>query len=291
MNEQDRERTLALHNLHVTAAEMRTVREAIRDQGLWELVAQRSRAHPKLYEAFVHILKNHKNYFQGLDPVTKKSALFYTGEESAWRPEVVRAQEWCKRVRGSKYVVKRPFGRVPVELLWAYPIGQSVTPDDPKGRSSAERSAMAIIDYQYGRGASKAFKKLRADVSETTGRLRRVHDKGVCVGTIRASDGFFVPTFEGARALHKKGVKKRVFVNKDAAAFAVKGKSVFAKFVVRTDEIYAGEEVLVVDQKNRLLACGTAVLSHSEIEDMERGMAVTVRHTSSHNSETPSNKL
>lgn len=285
MEEHSRERTLALHNLHVTAAELRTVRQAIREQWLWELVAQRVRAHPRLLEALLDVLRVHQKYFQEFDPATKKTAFFYTGEESACRPEVLRAREWAKRVKGSKSVRREPFGRVPVELLGIYPIGQSVTLGDVRSpKSDPERTARASIDYLYGKGTSKAFKHLRADVSRKTERLRRVYDGTVCVGTIRASDGFFVPTFEGAAALHGKIRRpgKRVVVHKDAVPFVLKGKSVFAKFVESCGDIRSGEEIFVVDKRDRLLACGTALLCRREMLELDRGVAVSVRHTMSH---------
>ncbi|QQG39558.1 MAG: tRNA guanosine(15) transglycosylase TgtA [Candidatus Aenigmatarchaeota archaeon] len=282
MNEVDRERTLALHNLHVTAAEMRLVRQAIREQWLWELVAQRVRAHPKLLEGLLYVLKKHKEYFQKLEPVSKKSAFFYTGEESAYRPETVRVQEHVKRVRGSRYVTKAPFGRVPIELLGIYPIGQSITLEQAKGQADPVKAARAVIDYCYAKGANRVFRRVRVDVSGKTGRIRRVYDGDVMVGTIRAGDGLFVPTFEGAKALHKRvrAPEKRVYVNKDAVPFALQGRSVFCKFVTRCENVRAGEEVFVVDKKDRLLSCGTALLSAEEISDSDRGVAVSIRHTS-----------
>lgn len=286
MEAYERERTLALHNLHVTATELRLVRQALREQWLWELVAQRTRAHPRLYEAFVHALQKHKKYFQEFEPVTKKSALFYTGEESAYRPEVVRAREWAKRVRTTRHVKKEPFGRVPAELLGVYPLGQSVVPDNPQTDTRPESVVRATIDYLYGRGACKAFKKMRVEVSRRTERVRRVYDRGVLVGTMRAQDGFFVPTFAGALALHKRARSNHVVVIGDAVPFVVQGKSVFAKFVCACQGVKAGEEVFIVDKKNRLIATGTALLSEKEILAADHGVAVAVRHTLSQKSDT-----
>src|SRR3989344_2455319 len=51
MEKEKQEEFLTRHNLYTTMAEMRTVREAIRGQWLWELVQQRARAHPNLLRA------------------------------------------------------------------------------------------------------------------------------------------------------------------------------------------------------------------------------------------------
>ncbi|HOL42492.1 MAG TPA: hypothetical protein PLY78_11735 [Methanospirillum sp.] len=43
-------------------------------------------------------------------------------------------------------------------------------------------------------------------------------------------------------------------------------------------DIHAGDEVLVVDQDDRFLAIGEAVVSGTEMIACETGMAVSVRH-------------
>ena len=67
----------------------------------------------------------------------------------------------------------------------------------------------------------------------------------------------------------------RVVASDDAAPFVAKGGNVFAKHVLSVDpEIRAGEEVLVVDSQDRLLATGTAVLAPEEMLQIKRGLAV-----------------
>jgi uncharacterized protein with predicted RNA binding PUA domain len=69
----------------------------------------------------------------------------------------------------------------------------------------------------------------------------------------------------------------------DAAPFIVKGGNLFAKHVVSVDEeIRAGEEVLVVDSQDRLLATGTTVLAPEEMLQIKRGHAVQARKAAEH---------
>jgi uncharacterized protein with predicted RNA binding PUA domain len=62
-----------------------------------------------------------------------------------------------------------------------------------------------------------------------------------------------------------------------------KGGNVFARHVLGVDpEIRAGEEVLVVDSRDRLLATGTAVLAPEEMLQIKRGLAVQTRKAAEH---------
>jgi len=67
-------------------------------------------------------------------------------------------------------------------------------------------------------------------------------------------------------------------VCEEASPFVAKGKTAFAKHVVSLDpELRAGDEVLVTDESNRLLATGQLLLSPEEILALESGPAVDVR--------------
>jgi 7-cyano-7-deazaguanine tRNA-ribosyltransferase len=69
-----------------------------------------------------------------------------------------------------------------------------------------------------------------------------------------------------------------VVVNEDAEPFAREGKSIFAKFVINCDmNIRASEEVLVVNQKDELLAFGKSILNAPEIMNFKMGQAVKTR--------------
>jgi 7-cyano-7-deazaguanine tRNA-ribosyltransferase len=278
LSEKERLAWLARHNLYATFEELRTVRTAIRENSLWELVQERARAHPAILVALQHGLEAHSKLFQSLDPVSKKSAFMWGGPETAKRPEVLRSVAWLKRVSAKKAFVRMPFGRVPSALAGVYPFGQSVVPVFKRpSKVKPEEVASATIDYQFGKGASKPFKKARVETSRKTGRLRRLWSGDNLLGTFRPSDGFFLPSLDGAGLL-KKYVKKVVVEDEEVARFVREGKSVFAKFTRPQEGILPGEEVAVV-HAGEMMAVGRALLNSAEMKRMKRGIAVEVRAT------------
>lgn len=77
---------------------------------------------------------------------------------------------------------------------------------------------------------------------------------------------------------HAKPRRLWVNINKEATAFVVKGRSVFAKHVTDADEeIRPREEVAVINEKGAVLAVGRAMLSGREMKAYRRGVAVRVR--------------
>ena len=283
MRREERTKLLATHNLWVILTEIKRIREAIRNGWLLELVQQRVRAHTKLYEALIYAWKKYGNFIEEFDPVTKKSAFFYSGPESYYRPEVIRAKRWLKRVKSRRYFKKEPFGKIPVGLKYVYPIGQSIVPgkDEIKEEPTDEEQVLQTIDFLFGSGASRLFKKISVKRSKTTGMIRKVFLEGKLVGAIRSNDGFFIPNINGAKLIKKvcSYPKNRVVVGKDAVKFVSKGKSVFTKFVVDIDkELRPYQEVLVVDEDDNLLAAGKLILNPREIEEFKRHVVVKIRH-------------
>jgi predicted RNA-binding protein (TIGR00451 family) len=70
----------------------------------------------------------------------------------------------------------------------------------------------------------------------------------------------------------------RVTVKPDSVEFNREGKNVFAKFVVDCDEnLRPGDEVLVVDEQDKLVAIGRAVMTRAEMMAFDIGVAVRVR--------------
>jgi 7-cyano-7-deazaguanine tRNA-ribosyltransferase len=141
---EDRERLLALHNLHVTLAEIARIRQAIQDGTLWELVDERCRSHPRLLTGYRELL-SHAPDLEPLDRVSKRR-FFYRGSESCLRTEVLRFQQTIPRIAlGDRVLIsfdgrsapgfdtvlhfKPPFGPYPPELAETFPIGQSEIPD------------------------------------------------------------------------------------------------------------------------------------------------------------------
>ena len=84
---EERELELMKHNLFVSAAEIRHVRQAISEGKLFELAAYRARGHPALYEALQALARETKQ-LENSDPIGKSGSIFYTGPETTWRPEI-----------------------------------------------------------------------------------------------------------------------------------------------------------------------------------------------------------
>lgn len=89
MDKEKRLELIAQHNLNVSFGEIRTIRQAIYEGTLMELVEERCRAHPMLLNG-LRQLGNYNKEMELYDPRYKKSAFFYTGSESLKRAEVKR---------------------------------------------------------------------------------------------------------------------------------------------------------------------------------------------------------
>ncbi|MCK9566095.1 MAG: pseudouridine synthase [Methanothrix sp.] len=155
----------------------------------------------------------------------------------------------------------------------------------PEGHEMLKR-ARIIADYQFGRGAGEAlFPEDTTYSLSKTRRLRYLYSKKERIATVRASDNLLTLSMLGARRLHAlmESPHLRVVASEDAAPFVAKGGNLFAKHVLSVDrEIRAGEEVLVVDALDRLLATGTAVLAPEEMLQIKRGIAVAARKAAEH---------
>lgn len=161
------EKFLAEHNLYVCSAEIRRIKQSIRQGRLWELVRQRAQSHPTLYNAFRKFGKYEKA-IERQSPSVKNSGMFFFDSNDFPRPEIVRyraklKKNFSKPKRAKtlllfpqtqskpfsksfsyKRVVKvlkksknsksihtcfyaAPFGVVPIELDEAYPLSQHET--------------------------------------------------------------------------------------------------------------------------------------------------------------------
>jgi uncharacterized protein with predicted RNA binding PUA domain len=138
-----------------------------------------------------------------------------------------------------------------------------------------------IADYQFGQEAGCTLFPDNVEFQmSSTGRVRQILLEGNRIATVRAQDGMLTLGIAGSMRLHRflKFPGNRVVVNSDSAPFIAKGKNVFAKHVVGSDpDIRAGEEVMVVDEKDNFLATGKAVLCALEMTAFKKGMAVEVR--------------
>lgn len=171
LDSKERTTQLALHNLYVSFAELRTIRSAISGGWLWELVEQKASINPALFDA-LRVLQepDHLHWLEQYEPASRKTALFYTGPQTVHRPTIVRyhsrllsrytplfkktvvfpegtkpysmfyADELKKIIaaRNVNGVVRSSLGPVPFELDEMYPLAQSIFPQTPDGETSDE---------------------------------------------------------------------------------------------------------------------------------------------------------
>lgn len=138
-----------------------------------------------------------------------------------------------------------------------------------------------IAEYQFGRGAGEAlFPEGCTFQYSTTGRIRHALYGKDRLATIRAQDGRLTLGIRGAERLHASlsPHSYRVVISADVQEFVSAGKNAFSRHVIAADsEIRGGDEVLVVDEEERLVATGTAMLSGAEMMAFKYGVAVKVR--------------
>ncbi len=108
----EKEKLLAKHNLYVCLEEMKRIRFAIREGKLWDLIQIRIQSHPRLAEAYYHVINKYKELLERFEPLTKHSAIFITDSSSLNRPEVFRYQENLKKYyqvpKSVKYLILLP---------------------------------------------------------------------------------------------------------------------------------------------------------------------------------------
>jgi len=123
----ERDRFLAAHNLHACFAEIQTIKQAVADGRLWELVETRSRNHPALQTAFRRIL-TYSDRLEMETPVRKRKGPFMISEQSLFRPEVIHYEERLRK----RY---KPPNRVKKLLLLPEsqlsPFRENASPQDP----------------------------------------------------------------------------------------------------------------------------------------------------------------
>ena len=144
------------------------------------------------------------------------------------------------------------------------------------------RRIRVVANYQFGRGAARAFPKtILITRSPNTHRIRHIFRDNDLLATYRPTDGFLALSIPGGQALLKifKPPRRRVRVIEGVEEFIRKGGNVFCKHVEKVDpELRPAEEVLVVDSKDRLLAVGKTFFSAEEMLSFKIGIAVKVRH-------------
>src|SRR2546425_3533327 len=191
---------LAEHNLHACFGAIREVRQAILEGDLWGLAERRARAHPALLDA-VRELRQHNEFLEEFEPVSRSGALHYVGPETAHRPILHRFRrrlaerysappakgllvfpeggrpfserlahviDQALRVADVHIAVKSVWGPVPLELDHVWPMCQTIVPEtlDLEALEAAE-----VFFREWAAGAGFSF-GLLWEGETTLGELR-----------------------------------------------------------------------------------------------------------------------
>jgi 7-cyano-7-deazaguanine tRNA-ribosyltransferase len=118
----EREVFLAEHNLFVCLAEIRRIKQAIRDGRLWEHTEMRLHAHPALLSALKRF-HNYEDLLEKNSPTAKSSGFFYFDSVGLARPEITHyrkrlAERYTPPTRGKVLFLlpqtrNKPFHKAP----------------------------------------------------------------------------------------------------------------------------------------------------------------------------------
>jgi 7-cyano-7-deazaguanine tRNA-ribosyltransferase len=183
LSQEERTVFLAEHNLYVCAAELKCIKQAIKDGRLWEHLEMRAHAHPALLQA-VKKLAKYEEFMEKHAPTVKNSGLFFFNSVGLSRPEVVHYRKNLKeryakskqakilllipqtrtkpfhKSQEYKQIAKlisnedkvhacfydAPFGVVPIELDEVYPLSQHEAAL-PLDKDTVEYVADQVADY------------------------------------------------------------------------------------------------------------------------------------------------
>ncbi len=344
----EKTRKIAEHNLWVSYNEIEKVKQAVREESLWELVERRARAHPYLLKSLKALTSNWKT-MEIYQPKGRKKALFYTGKSTLERPMVKRLKVWIRdsysptvcgptiifngredkkpynryltreiKALSPEYSVnllmQTPLGPIPLEMDEVYPVAQSIFPEDLNDEASLQKyldrcditdviywdgletlesldkvtgisyelmKVYSVCEYQFCRGAGEVLTNGELElVKNRRGRIKNVFLNGKHILSMRHYDGLFSLKEEGAILLHKhlQAPLLRVQVTEDSASYNAEGKNVFNGFVnYAWEHIRPGDEVLIVDPNDSLVAIARAFNSPYEMENYHVGLAARTR--------------
>lgn len=180
MKSKERWETIARHNLYISKLEIDRTKRAILEGDIWELTERRCRCHPALLDG-LRRLKEHKDYLEQYEPLSRDRAIFYTGPETLDRPVLHRvdkrlkerytmpntemmvvfeggekpfSRHWGEQIRNilevaeSHFYVMSEMGPIPIELDEVYPIAQSLFPKI-MDRDSVEKVRQQMEDLAH----------------------------------------------------------------------------------------------------------------------------------------------
>ncbi|HDN74535.1 MAG TPA: tRNA guanosine(15) transglycosylase TgtA, partial [Archaeoglobus sp.] len=186
MNKSEREEILAKHNLFISFQEIDAVKQAIKENTLFELVESRIRSHPNLLAGWRKI-REYGDLVEKYDPKIKRKFL-YCGIESIYRPAVKRHIRSLVNVEfeGAEILVSsdfgmyadiylRPvFGPVLYQMNEVYPAGHAEVPEiceiEEEAIKLAVKNLYALMrkfhDKKFKIYVSKEWAKYMKDIPE-----------------------------------------------------------------------------------------------------------------------------
>ncbi|MGC9294845.1 MAG: tRNA guanosine(15) transglycosylase TgtA [Thermoplasmata archaeon] len=309
MKDDERKDIIAKHNLYFTVKEISKVREEIRQENLWNYAEYRSRSHPLLLEAYRRLLTFY-DFIEKYESKSKKSPVFYTGPETLERPLIKRfiAKEsvsgnFKKEIRKPysyfldkpEEAVETPFGNISLFLDETYPVAQSLFPGEyyekdfdiekftrPEWDRYLKLKIDYIFKYQFGKGLFEIIPMENIELlrSKNTGKIRNVLTNGQIILSLRASDGLFSINLNSSRLLHDNFPypSHRVVIDGEVTEFVKEGRNVFSKFIRDADDgIRPGDEVIIVDENDILIAYGRTLMNKKEMLEFKQGMSIKNR--------------
>ncbi len=96
LDERERIKILAAHNLWVLKKEIEIIKDAIYNGYLYEWVFLKAHSHYKVYEATKFVLEKYYEWLKKLDPIRKRWGITYKGELLELRADIKRALERLK---------------------------------------------------------------------------------------------------------------------------------------------------------------------------------------------------
>ncbi|WFO75610.1 tRNA guanosine(15) transglycosylase TgtA [Desulfurococcaceae archaeon MEX13E-LK6-19] len=185
-NPRDRVKLLAMHNLFMLKREIDTVKQAIKEGRLWELIEERSKSHPSLRDAFNVLKKYSEKLLAKYTPLSKGSvsAMLFYDYDTIYNPKVglfidnikkwfprryneivlipavekpYRAQDFVKKISNlenkDKMFYNLFLGLIPWNLTETYPVFQHEEPryvdDERLCKYAASIAAEYIIKNNY----------------------------------------------------------------------------------------------------------------------------------------------
>ncbi|MFX0026166.1 MAG: PUA domain-containing protein [Candidatus Hermodarchaeota archaeon] len=146
------------------------------------------------------------------------------------------------------------------------------------------RKIKAICDYQFGPLITDVLfdsdKDIHIEFSKNTGRMRHIYYQENLLLNFRPTNGFFTLSLFSAKKIIKSVPKPilRVIVEDQISDFIKKGRNVFCKHIIDIDDnLRALDEVIVVNQKDELLAIGKLMFPVPYLRSFKRGIGVNVR--------------